>query len=65
MTFNPKEIAIMPNNPADRPSQGQPTSCDIMVRNGYVVTMDGSRRIFAPGAVAIIGRRIAAAIPHR
>jgi cytosine/adenosine deaminase-related metal-dependent hydrolase len=48
-----------------RPAGQEPAPCDIMVTNGYVVTMDGSRRIFAPGAVAIAGRRIAAVGPER
>ena len=32
--------------------------CDILIRNGQVVTMDAARAIFRPGAVAITGSRI-------
>jgi 5-methylthioadenosine/S-adenosylhomocysteine deaminase len=41
-----------------------PQACDILVRNGYVVSMDRERRIFAPGAIAIRGNRIAAVGPE-
>jgi cytosine/adenosine deaminase-related metal-dependent hydrolase len=37
-----------------------PATCDVIVRNGCVVTMDPERRVFAHGAVAIAGRTIAA-----
>ena len=33
-------------------------TCDILIRNGQVVTVDSERRIFRPGAVAITGSRI-------
>ena len=33
-------------------------NCDTIVTNGYVVTVDGKRRVFECGAVAIIDRRI-------
>src|SRR5579872_4516325 len=39
--------------------------CDILVTNGYVITVDPERRIFAPGAIAIRGRRIVAVGPDR
>jgi cytosine/adenosine deaminase-related metal-dependent hydrolase len=45
--------------------QGRQAACDILVTNGYVVTLDGARRVFAPGAVAIAGRRIVAVGPER
>ena len=32
--------------------------CDILIRNGQVVTMDAARTIYSPGAVAITGSRI-------
>ena len=32
--------------------------CDILIRNGQVITMDSERRIYRPGAVAISGSRI-------
>lgn len=34
-------------------------TCDILIRNGFVLSMDEKRRIFAPGAVAIRGQEIA------
>jgi cytosine/adenosine deaminase-related metal-dependent hydrolase len=39
-------------------------TCDILVRNGYVISMDAERRIFVPGAVAITGSRISAVGPE-
>ena len=36
---------------------------DLIIRNGYVLTMDRERRILADGAVAIAGNRIAAVGP--
>lgn len=42
-----------------------PETCDILVRNGYVISMDAERRIFAPGAVAISSSRIVAVGPER
>lgn len=55
----------MSNDAMQPVAQHQPTACDMMVINGYVVTIDGSRRIFAPGAVAITGRRIVGVGPDR
>jgi 5-methylthioadenosine/S-adenosylhomocysteine deaminase len=37
--------------------------CDIIVTNGFVLTVDGQRNVFECGAVAIAGRRIVAAGP--
>ena len=34
------------------------SACDILIRNGQVITMDSERRIYRPGAVAISGSRI-------
>lgn len=34
------------------------TVCDLLIRNAQVISMDASRTIYAPGAVAISGRRI-------
>ena len=31
---------------------------DLLVRHGYVITMDAERRIITDGAIAIMGRRI-------
>ena len=41
-----------------RPAERRP--CDLLIRNGLVVTMDLERRIYRSGAVAIIGSRITA-----
>jgi cytosine/adenosine deaminase-related metal-dependent hydrolase len=38
-------------------------SCDILVTNGYVVTVDEKRQVFERGAVAIAGSRIVAVGP--
>lgn len=35
-------------------------SCDLLIRNGQIITMDAERRIYSSGAVAIAGSRIAA-----
>lgn len=42
--------------PDERPAKRG--SCDLLVRNGQVVTLDSARRIYRPGAVAISGSRI-------
>ena len=34
------------------------TNVDLLVRHGYVITMDAERRIITDGAIAIVGRRI-------
>ena len=33
-------------------------TCDILIHNGQIITMDSDRRIYHPGAVAIAGSRI-------
>src|SRR4051812_1677815 len=35
-------------------------SCDLLIRNGYVLTLDGGRRVFPAGAVAVTGNSIVA-----
>ena len=30
-----------------------PQACDLLIRNGYVITLDGRRRTFRSGAVAV------------
>ncbi len=47
------------------PSPTQRESADIIVKNGYVVTMDDERTIYPDGAVAIRGRDILAVGPTR
>ena len=34
------------------------STCDLLIRNGQIITMDSERRIYRPGAVAITGSRI-------
>jgi cytosine/adenosine deaminase-related metal-dependent hydrolase len=41
------------------------SSCDLLVRNAYVLSMDEDRRVYPQGAVAIRGREIAAVGPER
>ena len=56
-----------PHAPEDTPrTAGDPSSpqaCDLLIRNGYVITLDGRRRIFRTGAVAVEGRQITAVGP--
>src|SRR5262249_19346591 len=40
--------------------QGQVQSCDLLIVNGHILTMDGKRTILGDGAVAIKGTRIVA-----
>ena len=35
-------------------------TCDLLVHNAYVISVDAERRVFSPGAVAVRGRRVAA-----
>ena len=42
---------------------GAPETCDLMITNGYVLTMDSRRTIYPDGAVAIAGMRIAGVGP--
>lgn len=44
-------------------SNGAPKSCDLLIVHGYVLTMDGTRTIYPDGAIAIVGRKIAAVGP--
>ena len=34
------------------------TVCDLLIKNAQVISMDASRTIYAPGAIAVSGRRI-------
>jgi len=38
----------------------KPETCDILIRNGYVLTLDRERRVFPSGAIAITGNSIVA-----
>jgi cytosine/adenosine deaminase-related metal-dependent hydrolase len=42
-----------------------PEPCDLMVSNGYVLSMDANRTVYPRGAIAIKGSRIAAVGPAR
>lgn len=44
---------------------GGPAACDIIVRNGYVLTLNAERTVYASGAVAIAGNTIVAVGPER
>ena len=37
--------------------------CDILITNGFVITIDDQRRIYSPGAIAISGSRIVSVGP--
>ena len=39
-----------------RGTPAQTETCDILIRNGYVLTLDSERRVFPSGAVAIQGK---------
>lgn len=39
--------------------------CDVLIRHGYVMTMDPQRTVYADGAVAVEGRQIAMVGPDR
>jgi cytosine/adenosine deaminase-related metal-dependent hydrolase len=43
-----------------RREAGKPEACDLLIRNGYLVTLDPERRILDPGAIAIRGNAIVA-----
>ena len=45
-------------------SNGQKTSCDLLIVNAYVLTVDAQRRVLPSGAVAISGARIVAVGPQ-
>lgn len=49
----------------DQEKTNVPQVCDLMVTNGYVLSMDAQRTVYPRGAVAIAGRRIAAVGPER
>jgi len=37
-----------------------PETCDLLIRNGYVLTMDARRTVYSPGAIAVRGHSIIA-----
>ena len=41
------------------------TPCDLLIRNGYVITVDAKRQVFSPGAVAVRGQTVVAVGPER
>src|SRR6266571_3762889 len=38
--------------------QADKRECDLLIRDGYLITMDDERRIYSDGAIAIAGTRI-------
>lgn len=42
----------------------EPSACDLILRNGTIVTMDAHRRVVAAGAIAVRGSKIAAVGPE-
>ena len=42
-----------------------PTPVDLLIRHAWIVTMDGERRIYRDGAIAVVGDRIHAVGPDR
>lgn len=47
------------------PPGGRPQTCDLLIVNGCVLTMDSARTIYADGAIAVRGRHIVAIGPSR
>lgn len=43
----------------------RPASCDLLVTNAHVLTLDERRTVFPAGAIAVTGREIAAVGPER
>jgi 5-methylthioadenosine/S-adenosylhomocysteine deaminase len=54
------ETSLVDTNPV-----GSIGLCDVMITNGFVITMDDSRRIYSPGAVAVGANKILAVGPMR
>lgn len=48
---------------ATKPDLEAPQSCDLLITNGYLLTMDSNRTIYTNGAVAVSGTRIVAVGP--
>jgi 5-methylthioadenosine/S-adenosylhomocysteine deaminase len=46
-------------------ADGRPQSCDLLVRNAHVLTLDTRRTVYPQGAVAVSGRDIVAVGPER
>jgi cytosine/adenosine deaminase-related metal-dependent hydrolase len=46
-------------------ARGGTEACDLLIRNGYVLTLDGARAVYPSGAVAIRDRQIVAVGPDR
>src|SRR6185312_14497058 len=41
-----------------------PENCDLLIRNGYVLTMDARRAVYPSGAIAVRGHSIVAVGPE-
>lgn len=46
-------------------TQETPSTCDLLVHNAHVLSMDAERRVYPSGAVAVTGRDIVAVGPER
>ena len=46
-------------------AQGDRIPADLLIRHGYLITMDEERRVIADGAIVVLGNRIAAVGPDR
>lgn len=42
----------------------EPSTCDLLIRNAFVITVDSERRLFSPGAIAVSGHTVAAVGPE-
>src|SRR5262249_34997380 len=62
-TTRRRQYALYGGNMPVAATKGSKRSCDTIITNGVVITVDSKRRVFERGAVAISGRRIAAVGP--
>ena len=46
-------------------AQSEPQGCDILIRNGYIISLDARRTVYPSGALAISGNSIVAVGPER
>lgn len=50
---------------ANDTSNAAPKTCDLLIVNGYLLTMDGNRTVYPDGAIAVSGKKIVAVGPRR
>ena len=43
----------------------EPSTCDLLIHNAFVITVDPGRRVYSPGAIAVRGHTVAAVGPER